>query len=758
MRGFTACSSDVTMTRWFRSYHRYTRGESSRFSPWLALEPLGLLGSAYTRFRNGLYDHGILESLEPPLPVISVGNLTVGGTNKTPFVEMLVSRLAGMELLPGILTRGYGGKTDRPVLIRSGEGDRAQVGDEPLLLSSRLPEVPVAVSRDRLKGAGKLREAGARIAVADDAFQHRRLGRDVEIVLVDACCPFGNGSIVPAGPLREGPSGLKRAHAVVITKFDQVSPEEGELLKERLLRWIPPDRLFTARLVLGSWARWEGAWEAADDALLARGPVLAFSAIGSPGSFLRFVRDLGVDLAGQLSFRDHHRFCLSDMERIASLAREKGARCLVCTEKDVYNLPPDWRSPLPLLIPRVSIKVGQEERFWKLLRDRLRPRLVVASNGHGEDAIGAVLAGKLTRSFPEAQVIAFPLVGAGEPYRERGIPVASPPAESPSGGVVKYDVRDLLRDIRAGLFGHIARQVTAWKRLKGSVRSPVCVGDVYLLLHTLWGQGKTPLFLATAKSVRIAGHMKSERRLLRRRCRMVWTRDAETARELEAAGVAAVFSGNPIMDLDGDNLLGGVPSHDGRDVVLLLPGSRPRAYADIAMVLEAARSIAESRDNIRFRMVLAPTLRIDSLQEACPGWAITAAGLQKAGLFVELFEGTVAQAARGARVVLGLGGTANQVCAGLGVPVVSVREPGKFVQKKLLGDAEVLVDSDSVSLARGVLRILEDKELHARMAAEGRKRLGPPGALDDVVRYADEELGWGLRSAVYRSLCDKEGL
>lgn len=743
------------MARWLSSYLAYSRGESSRLSPWLLLEPLAILARGYTVIRNFAYDHGLVESVEPPLPVISVGNLTVGGTNKTPFVEMLAGRLLECGLRPGILTRGYGGKAAKPVVLRQGRGEREEVGDEPLLLSARLPEVPVAVSRDRVRGAGALLQAGAKIAVADDAFQHRRLGRDVELVLVDACCPFGNGSIVPAGPLREGPKGLVRAHAVVLTKFDQVSPEEGQRLVDLMRRWVPEERLFTARLVLGNWAHWDGDWEPVEEHVLRDRKALAFSAIGSPGSFLHFLADLDVDVVDQISFRDHHRFLDSDMDRIVSRVRETGANCLVCTEKDVYNLPPGWLPPVPLFIPRVSTQVFEEERFWDVFKAALQPRLVVASNGHGEDAMGAMLAEKLVRRFPGSNVLAFPLVGLGEPYRKRDIPVASPPAESPSGGVVKYDLRDLLKDIRAGLFGHIAQQVAAWRKLKGCIRTPICVGDVYLLLHSLWGQGQTPVLLATAKSVQITGHMGLERWLMRRRCRKVWTRDRATAEELRAADVAAVFSGNPIMDLEGDNSLSGPFWPDEGEHILLLPGSRPRAYDDIPMVLDAARRIATVRPGATFRIVLAPTLRLERLREVCPGWAVVGESLEAPGVSVGIIEGPVSSVARGAHVVLGLGGTANQVCAGLGVPVVSVKERGKYVQKKLLGDAEILVEPTSEALAEGIVRILEDPRLHEVMAEEGRRRLGPPGALDDVVRYVADDLGWELRCHAYGTLCER---
>ena len=132
-----------------------------------------------------LYRHGLRYTEEPPIPFVSVGNLTYGGTNKTPFVEMLARAMAERGVRPGIVSRGYsGGRTRSPVVIFGGEGSRDAVGDEPLLLSRRLPEVPVAVARRRALGIRALREMGVELAIADDAFQHRALRRDADIVLI----------------------------------------------------------------------------------------------------------------------------------------------------------------------------------------------------------------------------------------------------------------------------------------------------------------------------------------------------------------------------------------------------------------------------------------------------------------------------------------------------------------------------------------------------------------------------------------------
>ena len=207
--------------------------------------------------------------------------------------------------------------------------------------------------------------------------------------------------------------------------------------------------------------------------------------------------------------------------------------------------------------------------------------------------------------------------------------------------------------------------------------------------------------------------------------------------------------------------------------ILLLPGSRLRAYEDVALLLATAECLGErcvaKRDTAvpRFLLVVAPTLESPRLvaEATRRGWAerrIFRRGrnvlvLEKekswGRLSVELSDESVAKVASGARLVIGLGGTANQICAGLGVPVVSILEKGKLVQKKLLRDAEVLVPPSPEDLSEAAERILEDATLHAAMSDAGRRAMGRPGALGDVETYAAECLGWALRHDVYKELC-----
>lgn len=737
----------------FASYLRYARGISGELSPWALLRPFGALYSLGARMRDALIDRGIIASEDPVLPVISVGNLCNGGTNKTPLVAMIARGLADAGIRAGIVSRGYSGESREPIAVDLSLGSPRDIyGDEPMMLARWLPDVDVVVARERLAGVAMLADRGAQVAVADDAFQHRRMARDVDIVLIDAACPFGNGHIFPAGTMREGVEALARAHIVVITKVEQASPDAVGRIREIVAERVPHDRIFTARMGQGAWLGASGDPLAPEDEPSDSLPLFAFSAIGSPDSFVTMLESSGRTVAGSAAWRDHHRFVPQDIAALEAHAIEVGARAFVCTEKDLQNLPAGAELSLPLYVPRIDIDV--DGAFWPALADALRPRLIVTSNGHGEDAIGARVACDIRDRFPEASVCAFPLVGSGREYAERGIEVVGAASEMPSGGVVKYSLKALIGDLRHGLGRDIARQVAAWRVLRRTTRAPICVGDVYLLLIALWGQGRSPLLLATAKSARTNGHFLIERSLMRRRCRAVLTRDSATADELSASGVRAMFRGSPIMDLaretGDDDPWSGMP----RPHVMLLPGSRPRAYDDVVLLADAVRELA-SRGVVSYVMIVAPTTDKAKI--------IDAAGFDRDGEDAKCGEariavrcGDLAAAAAGADVLIGLGGTANQICAGLGVPVVSIDERGKRAQKKLLLDAEVLVEPTASALADEVSAILADDERRAAMAAEGRRLLGGAGASKAVCDLLEGEMGLAARCEVWRKMSAKK--
>src|SRR5262249_45410270 len=221
--------------------------------------------------RNKAFDRGWLAIHKAAVPVVSVGNLTLGGTGKTPCVEYVARFYRQLDLRVAILSRGYG----------SGQGRN----DEALLLEEALPDVPHLQGPDRVALArAAVEELESEVLVLDDGFQHRRLARDLDLVLLDATCPWGHGALLPRGLLREPASALRRAHAVLLTRCDQVGPEARQAIRSRVARLAP------GVPVLESVHRPEGlvnGGATADLDLLRQRPVAAFCGIGNPEAFRR---------------------------------------------------------------------------------------------------------------------------------------------------------------------------------------------------------------------------------------------------------------------------------------------------------------------------------------------------------------------------------------------------------------------------------------------------------------------------------------
>ena len=730
----------LTYTEIYRRYIDHAKGKNYSFLLDALLFPPTMILGMLTALSDFLHSHGLLKAEETPIPVISVGNLTYGGTNKTPFVIMLAEYAKSCGIRPGIVLRGYSGSAKDASVLMNGEGDRDITGDEALMISRKLPDVPVAVALKRIDGVKALVDSGAEMAIADDAFQHRSMSRDCDIVLVDALCPAGNGRLSPSGIMREKFKALKRAHIVVITKASMASPEKLNKVYQTVRRYVDPENIFLSDIVADGWT-----FSAPKDGA----KVYAFSATGSPETFTRSLTDRGCIVSGSAEYRDHHRYTADDVRRLNLLAAGTDAGYMACTEKDLANMAGISLDSftLPLVVPKVAVKVRDFTRFIGRLAQVMRPEIVIASNGYGEDAIASVLAVKMAAAYPSAKVSAFPLVGTGAAFRKAGITVLSAKSVTPSAGVFKYSLRELWGDLRAGLLGHVREQLQDWRKVSRKILTPICVGDVYLLANTLWGSGKRPVFMATAKTVYIAGHWRTERMLIRNFTLKTWTRDEPTALQI---GEPACYAGSPVMDLLGD------VSHARGNVILLLPGSRKSADTNAPILLGAAEILSEHGHDA-FRMVLAPTIDREAFLCACEGigWRISEGKLVKGSLTVELTDEDIAASADGSCLLLGMGGTANQLCAGLGIPVIAPDDKGKRVQKKLLGDAEILTHASSQAIASCALRVLADGALWDFMSRTGRERMGTKGACDDVIRYTRENLGWGIRESVYRRLIPK---
>lgn len=325
------------------------------------LSPLSLVYGLAVRARNRWFDRPG-HAIRAGVPVISVGNITVGGTGKTPFVAWLVRRLQTEGRNVAIVTRGYRGRAGRgPYWVSRGKGPMAgasECGDEAYLLARALDGVGVVAGSDRVAGAVAARESGADVVVLDDGFQHRRLFRDLDLVLLDSLDPFGNRRLLPGGRLREPIGSLARADLVVITRSQAGSRFEAI---ERTVRAHNP-----RCPILTGGHRALGFVDAEGRAVETPGRVLAFCGIGNPSSFFEDLLRCGVTVVGTRRYADHHPYTARDRARLAALASEHSAT-LVTTEKDMVRLP----SGIPdatILALRIEMEVHDEPVLLKRVR------------------------------------------------------------------------------------------------------------------------------------------------------------------------------------------------------------------------------------------------------------------------------------------------------------------------------------------------------------------------------------------------------
>lgn len=321
----------------------------------------GLFGAA-ARLRLAAYRRGLLPRHRLAGPVVSVGNLSVGGSGKTPVVRRVAEMLRQEGRPVAVLSRGYGGRFHGDVLVVS-DGEEvlagaAEAGDEPVLLARALPGVVVAVG-PRRDVVGRAVEArfGRRVHVLDDGFQHLRLERDLDIVCLDV--RDLEDRPLPAGRLREGPEALERAQVVLLTRLEAASAEEVRALETRL----GPERTFrVSRRVVG--------WRTLDGAVApAPGRAFLFAGIARPERFETDVLGSRVSIAGREFFADHHRYHRLEIEALASRARATGAEALATTAKDAVRfegLAPDT-SGLPILVFHVAAVISDDERFRRRL-------------------------------------------------------------------------------------------------------------------------------------------------------------------------------------------------------------------------------------------------------------------------------------------------------------------------------------------------------------------------------------------------------
>ena len=348
-----------------------------------------LIYEQLVNLKLAMYRWGWFKKEQLPCFVISLGNVTVGGTGKTPTAQHLARAIHAMGYRAAILNRGYRAKWRGAVgIVSDGHAlkmDAETAGDEAFMLAKHLPDVPVLIGPHRaVTGRYAIEHFGAQVAILDDGYQHWQLERDMDILLVDAVNVFGNGYLLPRGTLREPLSHINRADVCLMTKVDQAAPGAIEYIWETfrsynqdglIMESIHQPRQFVR---LSDWFEDIAAGGVPVTEMEGR-KVLAVSAIGNPASFEQTLADLGVEMVESMRYPDHHDYGERDMAEVLYRAETLGVEAIVITEKDAVKVPGDvvrakWRIPMYVLSVEVTLQKGQEV-FFETLKEQLAAKL-----------------------------------------------------------------------------------------------------------------------------------------------------------------------------------------------------------------------------------------------------------------------------------------------------------------------------------------------------------------------------------------------
>ncbi|MGE0085416.1 MAG: tetraacyldisaccharide 4'-kinase [Desulfococcaceae bacterium] len=380
-------------THFFESIINHIRSIiSGRYRSFFGEKILYAFSLAYTAglaIRAFLYRKNILTSCRLPCFVISVGNITAGGTGKTPMTIYLAKLLRSMGYCTVILSRGYRGKyMKKGGIVSDGNSvltEPDDSGDEPYMMALALGNVPVLVGRNRCKSAGlAMQMFHPDIILLDDGFQHMKLKRNLDLVLLDCQKPLGNGHVLPRGMLREPVSALKRGHCFILTRCESDSPGRNTVLSDICGRMpvfrtchIPYIHHITDEH--GQKLSPPDGQEKWEISVLKNRRVFAFSGIARNDLFVRTVENLGCTVAGSMAFPDHHPYSAADMQEIRRLAGEKNAELMVTTEKDSVRIPrvplsADMEFSAGMAVIGIEISFGDEANaFAAFIRERVIP-------------------------------------------------------------------------------------------------------------------------------------------------------------------------------------------------------------------------------------------------------------------------------------------------------------------------------------------------------------------------------------------------
>ncbi|UCD80553.1 MAG: tetraacyldisaccharide 4'-kinase [Desulfobacterales bacterium] len=348
---------------------------------------ISLFYGAGQKIRQLGYRRKILPARGLPCKVVCVGNIAVGGTGKTPMTMYVAEKMKQFGYQPAIVSRGYRGEAqNRGGVVSDGRSicmGPEQAGDEPYLLAGRLKDVPVIVGKDRYAaGMLALKKFQPDVIVLDDGFQHLRLHRDVDLVLLDHRQPFGNMHLLPRGILREPISGLERATACILTRYRADTAGSAASSIASIRQHYPQLPVFTSSYTPYWYTIRSGAQISIDENAERLSPeavqrwigtkIFGFSGIARNQDFQNTVKDLGFKTAGFFEFSDHHCYTPHDLNQILAAAEKADVNCLITTEKDLVRLPPDNPFHLDLIVVGVRISFGDgEQNFITFLKNQL---------------------------------------------------------------------------------------------------------------------------------------------------------------------------------------------------------------------------------------------------------------------------------------------------------------------------------------------------------------------------------------------------
>lgn len=332
---------------------------------------LSLIYGTILQFRAVLYKKKILRSKRLPCKVISIGNITAGGTGKTPVTVLLAEMLDTQGIKPVIISRGYKGKAEKKGGIVSNGREilmsSAKSGDEPFMMVQRLKNIPVIVGRNRIKSGNlALRHFNPDLILLDDGFQHLKLKTDINIVLIDSSSPFGNNHIIPRGMLREPLSALSRGDIFIFTRFNGQN-----LLSHRIIKKFAKNKpVFTSCHIPYIYKIINKTNSNLQADIKGAGAV-AFSGIAKNEDFLETVKGFGCSIIKSFGFPDHHPYSDQDINSITNTTKKVHADILVTTEKDYARMDPNISWPVPLVVIGINISINEKASFCKLILSAL---------------------------------------------------------------------------------------------------------------------------------------------------------------------------------------------------------------------------------------------------------------------------------------------------------------------------------------------------------------------------------------------------